>query len=304
MATVNRRLRWAVLGVTGFCGLAGLGEARAAGAGIPAPIPYDCSATANACTQNMPLYDQRYLGLGADMLPNGAAKSQLCAPTAAAMILESQTYYTRVTNPSTGWIASHFQLQAFENRVRNLASLMSTSPLSGTMFLPWTDSFGAGKGVGGRKGDFAYGGEGSTSFWPTGVEGSDIEPLVRARRGVMMIHGHYDQDVTSILGTDYVTYWRDGGHYVAVSGFMRNDANPDNDTFIINNPMGGVLNVNRIMLIDGGTTWKRHTFLGVPYYTLEKVVILPVIAGRAGYLSQSGNRFKILEGYSQLGANR
>jgi hypothetical protein len=252
----------------------------------------------------MPIYWQNDSTLGTYWVRNGG--SMLCAPTSGAMILASQQYYTGATNPaiSTSWTAKSFQYKTWQDQVRNMAALMTTSPTLGTIMLPWSDSTFAGKGVSGRSSDFTRGGYGSTSFWPTGIKGSDVEPNLRARRGMMLTHGHYNRNITRILGTDYHTFWRHGGHFIAVNGFTRNDSNSNNDTFQINNPWSGMREWRRIKQIQGGIFGSWHSgWMGIPYWWTDKVVTLPVIATSAGYILQTDNRFEILEGYTQLGAS-
>jgi hypothetical protein len=220
------------------------------------------------------------------------------------MILAGQQYYSSATNPARvgSWTANNFSNRSWQTQVNNMADLVSCSPDWGTIILPWVDSYFAGAGVGGRSADFNRS-SGSTSFFPTGVSGSAIEPMLRARKGVMALYGHYTRHSTSILGVETVVFTRGTGHYVAVKGFTRNTTSAEQDTFEINNPSGAIREWSRIGQIQGGMFWQKHSFLGIPYYTLEKVVILPVIASRAGYWvsKQSGTYYPILEAHSHLG---
>jgi hypothetical protein len=252
---------------------------------------------------NMPLYDQTDESLGADLLPNGGQHSQLCGPTSAAMVLAGQVYYAGSVNQPKGWTANSFIPKTWQNRVRNMCSLVSCSPSMGTMFLPWLTGVFEANGVAGRAGDFAQGGDGSASFWPTDIQGSDIEPLVRNRNGVVLNYGHYTRHDTKILGTHWITFGRGGGHFIAVSGFTRNNSDSNSDTFTINDPWGGVNQYYQIKQIAGGSVWSEHHWLGIPYWTLDQVTILPVIAGHAGYVINNGDYYGVLEAYTRLGVH-
>jgi hypothetical protein len=252
----------------------------------------------------MPLYNQTDNSLGSYWLPNGGSHSMLCGPTSAAMSLASQVYYAGTVNTPQGWTASSFVPKTWQQRVQNMASLVGCSPTGGTMYWPWLTNVGESNGVAGRAGDFKLGADDSASFWPEDVQGQDIEPYTQNRNSTVLIYGHYYRNDNNVLGTDFVTFSRNGGHVIAVSGFIRNGGGANNDTFVINDPWGGVYQWYKMLQIQGGFFWTRHTgWFGIPYWTLDSVVTLPVVGSQAGYLIHSGTYYGIMEAHTNLGVH-
>ncbi len=248
----------------------------------------------------MPLYDQMSSSLPAEWLPNGPGGSMLCAPVSGAMVLAGQVHYAGAGNPARGWTATEFVPATWQNRVANMASLMSTNAVTGTFMIPLLKDFYLSKGVAGRAGDFMRPGLGGASATPMGVSGRNIEPLISARAGVVLGHGHFTRNSTTILGTEYVTFARNGGHFVAVSGFTRQNSSPEDDVFTIQNPAGGVKQWLQIQTLNGGLFWEKRSFGPFPYWVLKTAVILPVLSFQAGYLEKSGTYYSILEGFTHL----
>ncbi len=206
------------------------------------------SSSANGCLfKDMKLYNQR---LVSDMH---------CAPTSAAMGLSALTYgginyyvgsSTSASEPY--WTYNKFVYKGEIDRIKNFASVMSTSSTDGT-------SSSNIKKFRERERDFPD----ASAFVFNASDYSINNEFVRSKVWDSQVHiltyGHYKETCANILGAKYCSYNRDGGHVIALNGHYY-DANGGVNTTTFD-PWEGVIKNRKLTYLSNLSTLQ---ILGLP----------------------------------------
>ncbi len=262
----------------------------------------DCFSAAACYHMAMPLYDQRDPSFGSYWLPNGPSRSMLCGPTSGAMALQAVygALWSEEKSKVGGWTRTSFVNKTRQQQIIAMAYKMSTDPRDGTTYIPWDPpviSYGMNAGLphrATRAGDFpvAGGSGGSVSGWgPVVSVGRYVNRMRSAQKSAdIILHGKYSRDVTSILGVDTVTFWRDGGHIVAVRG--HESIAGLFQSVVIHDPSYAQRQNRMIGQLHAGTEW--GSWHGIPY--IKSVTILPTLGFQSSYLYSEGNTYRIIDG--------
>jgi hypothetical protein len=259
---------------------------------------YLCPDSLACLSRYMPLLDQTDSSLGTDLLPQGGSKSQLCGPVSGTMVLTSYLKFKEEKLPQIqvlGWTLNSFQNKTWQTQVKNMATLMSTDPATGTIFYSSNSSKGVGLGVAGRTSDFTQGMViGTTStFGIDFTEASSLFSKLKAGNAIELNYGHYTGTKYNNLGISFTTFTREGGHLVALRGWS-------NSRLVLNDPWKAVVSYTYLGKLfqssDTDALSKNTSWLEVPS------VALPNSLKSAAFLVylQQGNYYPIIEGYSSI----
>lgn len=244
----------------------------------------------NSCFFAMPQLNQKDTSLGADLLPNGASGSQLCGPVSGTMVLSTYLGFRLANLPQVqvlNWTLSSFKDKTWQEQVRNMSTLMGTSPTTGTTLS------GVKKGVEDRVNDFTQGMVvGSTKDKLDFAAGSSFIAKMKEGNLFEVMNGHYKGTKFAAMGFGFKTFTRNGGHLTALRGWS-------NGRVVINDPWGGTI---------------RYTYLGKIFLTNDQTIListnyqevpsqaLPYGNRDAAFFVdlQKGEDFEIIEAYSML----
>ncbi|OFZ82973.1 MAG: hypothetical protein A2583_13110 [Bdellovibrionales bacterium RIFOXYD1_FULL_53_11] len=276
----------------------------------------------NSCGwQEMKIVNQNDPLLGSPWILPERGTSMLCGPASATMVIHAVANAARPEDVKSDKIKRYLGASTpdeMRSLVISAANEIMYSPEKGSIFIPdylpdWLQhsledmlGFFGLRSVndlvpnaatrGGIDGSY-----GSASAWgPPVTVGYFIKHLrdnPGKRRADMFNYGHYVEKKKRILGTDWYWYKRQGGHFVAVNGYVNAD-DPNNRRIVIYNPWWAVREERTIQKKEGGSTWKK--WHGIPY-KLEKVVVLPGLSGESSYLYQTDDKIKIIDGVMGTG---